>query len=334
MKLRSITQYGLIIATLIISIPGFARHANTHPEQAVGTNTIRASEKDFNFNWNNYATIASNQEKLKKTEAFLKTITDYSHLSAAERQALGKLLYKLGTFYTHISREPDLAIQKMHLAESLLTTKQDKAWNDNHLAYAYEQKYAASGLIEDKKMGLDYTKTVISELYRNKSNKEVAFAYCVKGLIFNDAKDYVQAETNFRTALHIYEKIPYGKDDQYARAKNRLANIILDQNGRDNEALTMLKQLNEYWTSKGNIDHAPYAARNYISLGQAYFKVGNFQAARDELNNAINIYTQVYGNNSKLLVKPYELLSDAYKKLGQIKQASICKEKAITLKQG
>jgi len=107
-------------------------------------------------------------------------------------------------------------------------------------------KICSSKLDADKNKSLDYTNQVISVLYSGKSNKEVAFAYCVKGLVLNDAQDYRQAESSFRKALSMYETMPDGKDDQYARAKNRLANIILEQNGRDKEALAMLQQLKPY----------------------------------------------------------------------------------------
>jgi tetratricopeptide (TPR) repeat protein len=318
MKLKLITQCSFIIAFLVASSFAFA-------------SAISSNEKNFTFDWNNYSTIAPNQTKIAKTEAFLKTVNDYSNLSASDREALGKLLYKLGTFYTHVSRQPDLAIEKMNLAAILLTDKEDKAWNDNQLAYAYEQKYAASGETADKEKALTYTNKLITETYPNTKNKEVAFAYCVKGLIFNDAKDFSQAETNYKTALNIYEKIPGGKDDQYARAKNRLANIILEQNGREKEALGMLKQLKSYWAAKGNIQKNPYAARNLIALGEAYLKTGEVQTARDELNIATNIYKNVYGNSSKLLAHPYQLLSEAYIKTGNAEQASIYKEKVYDL---
>lgn len=268
---------------------------------------INTYEKNFNFDWNNYSTIEPNKAKIAATEAFLKTIPKNATLSTADRASLGKLLYKLGTFYTHVSHEPDIAIEKLNRAGSLLTNKQDKAWNDNHLAYAYEQKFAASGHDADKETALDYTHKVITNMYPEAKSKEAAFAYCVIGLVKNDSKKYKQAEISYKTALTIYESLLDGKDDQYARAKNRLANIILDQNGRDQEALAMLEQLKKYWLAKENISHDPYAARNFISLGQAYLKVGNTKAAHAEFENAITIYKNVYGKNSAMLAKANEL---------------------------
>lgn len=307
--MKSFIHLSLIIFIIAHPFISFANHSPPNKNQ-ITLAPIQQHEKDFNFDWNNFATIAPNQARISKTEAFLNTITDYSHLNNTDKQALGKLYYKLGTYYTHVTRESDLAIFKMNLADALLKDKPDKAWNYNHLAYAYEQKFAVSGKASDKDNALEYVNKVIANLYANANNKEVAFAYCVKGLIFNDAKNYLLAELSFRLALKTYESLPDGKDDQYARAKNRLANIILDQNGRDKEALVMLEQLKQYWLAKGNISQDPYAARNFISLGQAYLKTGQKQAARNELNHAIAIYKNVYGEKSPLLAKPYQLLGE------------------------
>lgn len=291
----------------------------------------QALEKNFNFDWNNYATISPNKIKIAKIEAQLASLSDANKLSVVEQQSLGKLLYKLGTFYTHVSREPDLAIAKMTQADPFLNDRQTKAWNDNHLAYAYELKFAASNAAADKDMAFAYANQVIEKLYPEQTNKEVAFAYCVKGLIYNDAKDYIQAEANFKKALHMYETMPQGKDDQYARAKNRLADIILDQNNRNQEAFTMLKELKSYWLAKKNVVVDPYAARNFISLGKAYLKMGHPQAARNEFNYAIRIYKNVYGMRSVMLAKPYQLLAESYKKSGNLKQAKAYENKSIQL---
>lgn len=333
-------KYKLLSLSLALFMLNAPAHALTHeplPEALKTTlmpkniSSLQSLEKNFNFDWNNYATIAPNKIKLAKIESYLANMPDSNKLSAADQQSLGKLLYKLGTFYTHVSREPDLAIAKMNQADPFLNDRQTKAWNDNHLAYAYELKFAASNDAADKDMAFAYANQVIEKLYPEQANKEVAFAYCVKGLIFNDAKDYSQAETNFKKALHIYETMPHGKDDQYARAKNRLADIILDQNNRDKEALAMLKELKSYWLAKKNVVIDPYAARNFISLGRAYLKMKHPSLATNEFNYAIRIYKNVYGMRSVMLAKPYQLLAESYKQSGNLKQAKAYEKKSIQL---
>ncbi|VVC76593.1 hypothetical protein AQUSIP_19150 [Aquicella siphonis] len=312
-----------------ITAPPAARQ--NAPVQAAGSRALSQVEKEFAFNWNDYSTIPAAKARIAKTEGFLNAIQDFSHLNAQDTAALGKLYYKLGTYYTHVTRESDLAIHKLQLADAFLTTKQDKAWNNNHLAYAYEQKYAASGNASDRENALRYANKVITQLYSNAKNREVAFAYCVKGLVMNDAREFPLAEMHFKTALDIYESMPGGKDDQYARAKNRLAHIILDQNGRDKLAVAMLEQLKQYWMDKKNIGSDPYAARNFISLGQAYLKTGRIKAAQNEFDRAVRIYEKVYGANNPLLAKPYQLLAETYKNQGRLKQAALYEKRAAAL---
>jgi tetratricopeptide (TPR) repeat protein len=303
------------------------------PETTVSNTSIRDYEKDFNFDWEQFTTILPNKNKIKAIEAYISTLNatqTIEHLTSSDRKDLGKLLYKLGTYYTHVSRQPKLAIIKLYEADKLLNTNQDKAWIYNHLAYAYEQKYAKSADVLSKEKGLYYTNLVMTRLYPDHSNKAVAFAYCVQGLILNDSYDYKNAEESFRHALLIYEMLD-NKGDQYARAKNRLADIILDQNGRDNEAITLFKNLKAYWSAKQNINEDPYAARNLLSLGRAYLKIGEYRRANIEINNAIKIYINVYGANNSLLARPYHLLAEVYKKTNQLKQAAEFEAKSENL---
>jgi hypothetical protein len=169
---------------------------------------IQRYEKNLNVDILNNADIASAKLKAAKIETFLKSITDYSQLHHDESQALGKLIYKLGVFYTNVIHEPDLAINKMILADTFLTEKKDKAWNYNYLAYAYEQKLAVSKQETDKEHAAAYINKVIADLYANAKTKEVAFAYCLKGLLLKEAKYDLLAKLSFRLSTEIYQSLP------------------------------------------------------------------------------------------------------------------------------
>lgn len=349
MRFRSIAQQGLALAALSTSLLAFAEAQELN---APATNLVieandvyvpevrlRAErhaalenfEKNFSFDWNKSATIAGHQKVIAQLEDFLKKTNDESDLSEEDQVVLGNLLYKLGTYYTHVSRQPDTAIDKLNSAGPLLGSKEDKAWNYNQLAYAYEQKYSVTHVAADKEKALYYSNKVIADIYPNVKNKAVAFAYCINGLIQNDAQDASQAITSFKTALSIYEALPGGKDDQYARLKNRLADTILEQNNQDKDAIAMLEESKKYWLSQSNANHNPHAAKNLLSLGQAYLKIGNAKEAQDEIKKAVSIYQNVYGNHSQQLVVPYQLLSLAYKKAGDEKLADDYAQKANTL---
>lgn len=292
---------------------------------------IQIANRDFTLDWNDDISIAANKDKVAAIEILLSKPVDYKKMRRVEKQALGELLYKLGTYYTHIAREPDLAIDKLDLADKLLINKEERGWNNAHLAYAYEQKYRLTQDAADKKEALSYVKDVIIPLLRTPNYKQVAFAYSVQGLVQNDAKDYAGAEASFKEALSIYEDIPDGEDDQYIRAKNKLATIILKRPSRNQEAMAMLEEVKAYWLAKSNIHYSPYAAKNFTALCAAYLKSGNAKEARDECNRAIAIYNNVYGANSTLLAKPYLLLSAAYLQLGNQEQVKIYREKMSLL---
>lgn len=199
-------------------------YANNRPTslpyiQKNSSDTIQQYEKSFNFDWTDSSTIAKNKPKIQAVETLLRTINDYTQLSKEDREAAGRLYYKLGTFYTHVLREPDIAIDKMNMAALLLRNKQEQAWNYNHLAFAFELKFAATGQSFDKEKALNYIHTVIAKMYSNAKNKEVAFAYCVKGLLLSDAKDYLLAELSFKIAFGIYETLSKGKDNRLIEPK-------------------------------------------------------------------------------------------------------------------
>lgn len=324
MRLNLWTILGLGITGLSLSFTLFANSDTKVPEQ----NTIAALQKSFTFNWNNYLSIEANKNKVQSTEKFIKNIKDLSKLNDQDRRDLGLVLFRLGTYYAHIARDPDAAIEKLNQANNFLTIKREKAWNYDQLAFAYEQKYAASHHDEDKRQVFHYTNLVINNLYENEAVKEVAFAYCVKGIVFNNAGDLEKAEKNIKTALNIYEQIPGAVDDQYTRVKGELASIVLNQSKHDERAITMMEQVNQYWQAKPDADKNPYAARNLIALAQGYFKVGKTKSARNSLLASISIYSSIYGENNNLLIQPYVMLANSYEKEKDIKQALVYSDKA------
>lgn len=219
MKFTSLLRYGVVIAFVAISGPVFSKN-----KMSCDTNLISTYEKNFNFDWNN-SKNCQDKTKINKIESYISTITDFSKLTMPQRESLGKLFYKLGTYYAHVSHAPDVAIERLRLAEMLLLDRQDKAWNANQLAFAFEQKYAASGRVSYKTTAFDYLNRVTHELYPNTSNKEVAFAYYVQGLILNDAKDFEHAKSSYKVALAILDQLSDKKDQ--LRVKNQLNHTML-----------------------------------------------------------------------------------------------------------
>lgn len=349
MRLKPITQFGLAIITLSSSLFVFAETTLPAPlaknliieegdvydpdarKQAERHLALEKFSKNFNFDWNQSATINQNKTKVAELDVFLKKIEDYNKLSKEDQKLAGHLSYQLGTFYTHIAHDPNTGIDKLNKAEALLMDKEAKARCYNQLAYAYAQKYSTERYAADREKALYYSGKVISEFYPNVKNQDVAFAYSIKGRIQKEAHDYSAAQESFKTALDIYESLPNGKEDAYARTKSKLADTLLEQNKEDKAALAMLEELKQYWAKKQDANQNPYAANNLISLGQAYLRIGNIKEAQAAIKQAISIYENVYGAGSKQLALPYELLSQTYQQEGKPKLAAAYERKAASM---
>lgn len=347
MKIRPAISYSLTIGLLGLSLCALADEpATTFAKELiikagndvivpdVDLEIIKKCAKNFDFDWGNHATISTNKKTVDEVDSHIKKDNDFSKLQKEEKETVGKFLYKVSTYYTHILHQPDIAIANLTVADALLTDPKDKVWNYNQLAYAYEQKFAATGNEADKFKAFEYINKVVYEIDRDKKNKEVAFAYSVQGLVQADAKDYTQAELSHQKALAIYESIPNGKDEHYIRIKNRLAQTLINQGGHDREAIALLEESKKDWQKYGDISADPYAATNLTLLGEAYLKTGKNQAAQTELTQAINIYKNIYGANSVRLAEPYRLLADSYERLGNKQEAQAYSKKASAIIKG
>lgn len=349
MRLKPITQYGLAIVTLSSSLFAFAEATPPAPlaknliieegdvydpdarKQTERHLALEKFSKNFNFDWSQSATISQNKAKVAEIDVFLKKIDDYSKLNKEDQKLAGQLSYQLGTFYTHIARDPNPGIDKLTKAETLLIDKEAKASCYNQLAYAYAQKYSNERYTADKEKALYYTSKVISDFYPNVKNQDVAFAYGIKGRVQKEAHDYSAAQESLKTALDIYESLPNGKEDAYARTRTKLADTLLEQNKEDKAALAMLEESKQYWLKKQDVNQNPYAANNLVSLGQAYLRIGNIKEAQAAIKQAISIYENVYGAGSKQLSLPYELLSQTYQQEGKQKLAAAYIRKAASM---
>lgn len=304
-------SYATIAKSLIIE-----RDKIYDPEK-LSLDSIRFYEKKLSYDWNNPASIFDNRKKLSEVETFFHNTPpqEFRRLKPAYKHALGKMFYKLGSYYTHVDLKPEKAIKYLSTANNYLQKTRDKAWSYNHLALAYERKFNITNDEVDQKQGLYFINKVMA-LYPKQKNKEIAFSYCIKGLFEVDAGNLKTAENDYKSAIDIYEKLPNGKDAQYHRAQTGLAAILLENDDND-RALNLLKQQKDYWQKKENVAMNPYAARNLVVLCQAYLKLGKPDLAKKEIIEATSIYERLYGKKSEMLYVPYQTLADTYKILGE-----------------
>lgn len=102
------------------------------------SSSIKILNDSFNFDWNDYRTIEPNKAKVAELELFIeKMLPSLRTLEESDRHAFGLLCYKLGTFYNHIKRTPAPALEKLLIAEEILTGN-ELAWAKNHLAFSFQ----------------------------------------------------------------------------------------------------------------------------------------------------------------------------------------------------
>lgn len=140
------------------------------------------------------------------------------------------------------------------------------------------------------------------DLSQSLSDKESA--WFLLGAIYNDEKNYDQAEQMFRKSLEVK---PHDSE-----VLNDYGYMLVDRGVRLDEAISMIHSaVNEDPTNGAYLD----------SLGWAYFKQGNFPAAQQYLQQAIS-----HDSTDPTILGH---LGDVYVKLGQPDRAEQTWEKAL-----
>lgn len=277
---------------------------------------ITPYEADFTYDWNDYTTIAKNKDKVSVVETFIQSNPDLTRLNKNEKQAYGRLLYKLATYYTHVLHKADPSIQYLKASAEILKKKEQQVWISNQLAYAYEIKFSENHVDKDKLAALDYINQILNDKSPKKNDSAIAFAHSIAGLIEEASYNFGIAATHFQTAITIYKKSKHPQQDAYARAQNKLASVWLIMADKEKAAISLLKEVKGFWDKKGQSEHNPFAARNLLTLGEAYFKVNATEDAAKELQQSVQTLEEFYGEESNILIKPYQTLITINKKTG------------------
>jgi len=130
------------------------------------------------------------------------------------------------------------------------------------------------------------------------------YAVFVKGSVFEREKKYEQAEEAFKRVL--------SSDPQNAVALNYLGYMLADRGVRLDEALNYVKKA---------IDLDPANGAYLDSLGWAYYKLGKYDLAEQNLSKAV----QRTPNDPTV----QDHLGDVYQKVGRLKQAAAHWERAL-----
>lgn len=257
--------------------------------------SIKTVNESFNFDWNDYRTFESNTPKVPELELFIKGMLPFLDiLEESDKDEFAQLCYKVGTFYNHIERAPAEALKKLSIAAAILKDN-ELAWTKIHIAFSYQQllfaykkENNAALAKESATSAMDNYKQVIKQYENIKENeaiKIIAFAYCVKALTEYEINLSPNDVASYRFALDLYEKNGL-LDDQYARAKNRYAQILVEREN-DVEANKAFEELKMYWCE--NQDKCnPYPDRFHAEYA-------------DYLAKHSDVATKLYASSANLL---------------------------------
>ena len=144
--------------------------------------------------------------------------------------------------------------------------------------------------------------TKVDELSTKEDDKESA--YFLRGVTYERQKKYDQAEAAFRKVLE--------SDPQNVMTLNYLGYMLADRGVKLEEALAMIKKA---------VDLDPANGAYLDSLGWAYYKLGKYELAEDNLIKA----SQRIGTDPTV----QDHLGDLYQKMGRLKLASAHWERAL-----
>lgn len=247
--------------------------------------SIKSAYELFEYDWNDYTVTTDD----KKVEELSKLALAVKPNSDKERQMLGEILYKAGTYYNHSKCMPEAALPHLLKAKEYLANPNELAWVDNHIAFSYQQKAFAANKASDSKVAEENIKKSLNicnelvksdpkELKDKEAIKIWAFASCVKALTEYENGQLEQAIKSYKTALDLYENHKL-LDNQFARAKNRWAMMLLE-NGLVDAAATAYKELDAYWEKNNGLtedDPNSYSASFYEPYGDFLMQKGKHQ---------------------------------------------------------
>jgi hypothetical protein len=219
----------------------------------------------FPFDWNDYRTFKRSEELMQVIFPFLKETLKTAYRRSNDPYTL--LSVKVARYLLHMNSDTestDLAITLLERAKADYDLPFH--WERLHLAFGYQKKLAEakkqrniSDIEKYYQLTLKYCEMPENnpEHLWNKDNQAllksgstpaaqiIAFSLCVKALAYYEHGDLQTAIATYRSALDMYEGYNL-IDDQYMRAKNRWA-MMLVENKEIERAALVFKDIKDYW---------------------------------------------------------------------------------------
>jgi len=171
--------------------------------------------------------------------------------------------------------------------------------DDREIYVALAQMNTRLRRFSDAEQALDKAE----QLSKKQDDRE--YVWFLRGANYERAKRYAEAEEQFKKVL--------ASDPQHASTLNYLGYMLADQNMKLDEALGYIKHA---------VDLDPTNGAYLDSLGWAYFRLGKYELAEDNLLKA----------SQKINTDPtvHDHLGDLYQKTGRLKLAATNWERALT----
>jgi tetratricopeptide (TPR) repeat protein len=189
--------------------------------------------------------------------------------------------------------EADKALKDVH---AMLTGDAEK---DRQVYITLAQMYTRLRRFSEAEQSLDKAEQLSTKI----DDKE--YIWFLRGSTFEREKRYPDAEEQFKKVI--------ASDPDHASALNYLGYMLADQNMKLDEALGYIKRA---------VDLDPANGAYLDSLGWAYFRLGKYELAEDNLLKA----------SQKINTDPtvHDHLGDLYQKTGRLKLAATNWERALT----
>jgi tetratricopeptide (TPR) repeat protein len=197
------------------------------------------------------------------------------------------------------AQQADMGDADKALKDVRAMLKGDANSDDRQVYITLSQMYSRLRRFSDAEQALDKAEQLSSK----PEDKE--YIWFLRGSTFEREKRYPEAEEQFKKVI--------ASDPDHASALNYLGYMLADQNMKLEEALGYIKRA---------VDLDPSNGAYLDSLGWAYFRLGKYEMAEDNLLKA----------SQKINTDPtvHDHLGDLYQKTGRLKLAATNWERALT----
>jgi tetratricopeptide (TPR) repeat protein len=221
---------------------------------------------------------------------------EWQKATDAAQEAVRKLPTSRDLKMVLAAQQADMGDADKALAEVRAMLKGDS--DDRQVYLNLAQMYTRLRRFPEAEQALDKAE----QLSTKSDDKE--YVWFLRGSTFERAKRYPQAEEQFKKVL--------ASDPDHASTLNYLGYMLADQNMKLDEALGYIKRA---------VDLDPSNGAYLDSLGWAYFRLGKFELAEDNLLKA----------SQKINTDPtvHDHLGDLYQKTGRLKLAATNWERAL-----